>query len=139
MHRNVNEDCDRPTLTAFKERQVFIMILILLWQSNYRSLTHWCLILSTAMYGWGTRDTLGHVTSFLGTMVSRSYQDRSFASLTSKLVYTIVSLLSRQLCGLMVLDNFQQGVLSVYASFGYSTDFPLRKPVRSDNDSIRKL
>jgi len=24
-------------------------------------------------------------------------------------------------------------------SFGYSTDFPLRKTVRSDNDSIRKL
>jgi len=110
---NVNEDRDGPTLTAFKERQVFITILILLRQSNYRSLTHWCLILSTAMYSWGTRDTLGHVTSFLGTTVSRSYQDRLFASLTSKLVDTIVSLLSRQLCGLMVLDNFQRGVLSV--------------------------
>ena len=85
------------------------MILILLWQSNYRSLTHWCLILSTAMYGWGTCDTLGRVTSFLGTTVSRSYWDRFFASLTSKLVDNIVSLLSRQLCGLMVLDNLQRG------------------------------
>ena len=109
LHCNVNEDRDGPTLTAFKERQVFIMILILLRQSNYCSLTHWCLILSTAMYGWGTCDTLGRVTSFLGTTVSRSYWDRFFASLTSKLVDNIVSLLSRQLCGLMVLDNLQRG------------------------------
>lgn len=61
------------------------------------------------MYGWGTPDTLGHVTSFVGTTVSQSYRDRFFASLTSKQVKTVVSLLARQLCGLMVLDNFQWG------------------------------
>ena len=109
LHRNVNEDRDGPTLTAFKERQVFITILLLLRQSNFCSLPHWCLILSTAMYGWGTLDSLGHVTSFIGTTVSCSYRDRFFASITSKQVKTIVSLLSRQLCGLMVLDNFQWG------------------------------
>ena len=109
LHRNVNEDHDGPVLTAFKERQVFIMTLILLRQSNFCSLPHWCLILLTAMYGWGTCDTLGHVTSFIGTTVSRSYQDRFFASLTLRLVETMIALLSQQLCGLMVLDNFQWG------------------------------
>jgi len=54
LHRNVNEDRDGPVLTAFKERQVFITILLLLRQSNFRSLPHWCLILLTAMYGWGS-------------------------------------------------------------------------------------
>jgi len=49
LHRNVNEDRDGPVLAAFKERQVFITILLLLCQSNFRSLPHWCLILSTAM------------------------------------------------------------------------------------------
>ena len=48
--------------------------------------------LSTAMYGWGTRDTLGNVTSFVEMTVSQSYRDRFFASLTSKPVKTIVSL-----------------------------------------------
>lgn len=96
-------------MTAFKERQILITILLLLRQSNFRSLPHWCLILSTAIYGWGTPDTLGHVTSFVGTTVSQSYRDRFFASLTSKQVKTVVSLLARQLCGLMVLDNFQWG------------------------------
>ncbi len=100
---------DGPILTAFKERQVYITIFLLLHQSNFCSLPHWCLILSTAMYGWGTRDTLGHVTSFVGTTVSRSYQDRFFASLTSKQVETVKTLLSWQLCGLMVLENFQRG------------------------------
>ena len=70
LHCNVNEDRDGPVLTAFKERQVFITIILLLCQSNFCLLPHWCLILSTAMYGWGTRDTLGHVSSFIGTTVS---------------------------------------------------------------------
>jgi len=70
LHRNVNEDRDGLILASFKERQVFITILLLLCQSNFRLLPHWCLILSTAMYGWGTCDTLGHVTSFIGTAVS---------------------------------------------------------------------
>jgi len=70
LHCNVNEDRDGPVLTAFKEKQVFITIILLFCQSNFRLLPHWCLILSTAMYGWGTRDTLGHVSSFIGTTVS---------------------------------------------------------------------
>jgi hypothetical protein len=78
------------------------------------------------MYGWGTRDTLGNVTSFVGTTVSQSYRDRFFASLTSKPVKTIVSLLSRQLCGLMVLDNFQRGQPLREQRGGKSSKFLIR-------------
>ena len=77
--------------------------------SNFLSLPHWSLILSTTMYGWGTRDTLGHATSFLGINVSRSFCDRFYLSLSSRFVETFTRLLSREICALMVLDNFQQG------------------------------
>ena len=86
--RNMNRDRDGSALTAFKERQVFVTIVLLLRQSNFRSLPHWCLILLTAMYGWGTRETLAHVTSFIGRTVSRIYRDRFFTSLTSSVVET---------------------------------------------------
>ncbi len=89
--------------------QMFISLLILQHQSNVRCLLHWCLILSTAMYSWGTRDTLGRATSFLGTMVSCSYRDCFYTSLTSNIINTAIWLLSREISGLMVLDNFQCG------------------------------
>jgi hypothetical protein len=88
---------------------VFVSLLILQPQSNFHCLPHWCLILLMAMYGWGTSNTLGHATSFLGATVSRRYRDRFYTSLTSTVVDTVIKLLSRQLCGLMVLDNFQHG------------------------------
>ncbi len=108
-HRNVNPEHDGEDLTKYKERQVFVSLLILQRQSNFRCLPHWCLILSTAMYGWGARHTLGHAMSFLGATVSRSYRDRFYTSLISTIVDTVIKLLSQQLCGLMVLDNFQRG------------------------------
>jgi hypothetical protein len=109
-HWNINQEQDGNNLTEFKERQVFISLLILQRQKNVQCLPHWCLILSTAMYGWRTRDTLGGATSFLGTMVLRSYQDCFYTSLTSNIVNTATRLLSREISGLMVLDNFQCGV-----------------------------
>jgi hypothetical protein len=75
-HRNINCDCDGNYLTEYKGRQVFITLLLLQRMSNFLSLPHWSLILSTTMYGWGTRDTLGHATSFLGINVSQSFCDR---------------------------------------------------------------
>ena len=54
-HCNINHDCDGNALTQFKERQV-----------------------STAMYGWGTRDTMSHSTSFMGTTVSRVFRDKFY-------------------------------------------------------------
>ncbi len=49
-HCNINRDCNGNVLTEFKERQVFISLLILQRMANFRCLPHWCLILSTAMY-----------------------------------------------------------------------------------------
>ncbi len=108
-HWNINWEQDGNDLTEFKERQVFVSLCILQHQSNVRCLLHWCLILSTARYGWGTRDVLGHATSFTGTTVSRSYWNCFYTSLTSNIVNTGTRLLSREILGLMVLDNFQRG------------------------------
>ncbi len=107
-HWNINQEWDGKDLTEFKERQVFISVLILQRQSNFRCLQRWCLVLSTAMYGWGTRDTLGRATSFIGTTVSCSYQQCFYTLLTSDIVNTAIQLLSREICKLMVSDNFQR-------------------------------
>jgi hypothetical protein len=72
-HRNINRERDGDDLTEFKERQVFMALLMLQQVSHFRSLPHWCLILLTAMYGWGMRDTLGHATLFMGVTVSWSF------------------------------------------------------------------
>ncbi len=72
LHCNINLNCDWEQLMDFKESQVFIALLILHWMSNIQSLPHWCLIMLMAMYGWGTRETLGHATSFLG--INESYR-----------------------------------------------------------------
>jgi hypothetical protein len=104
---SIEREMVRIQQSEFKERQVFISLLILQRQSNFRCLPDWCLILSTAMYGWGTWDTLGRAISFIETTVSCSYQDCFYTSLTSNIVNTVIQLLSRDICGLMVLDNFQ--------------------------------
>jgi hypothetical protein len=69
-HRNINPERDVNDLTKFKKRQVFISLLAIQHQSNFHCLPHWCLILLTAMYGWGACKMLGHAMSFLGTTVS---------------------------------------------------------------------
>ncbi len=51
----------------------------------------------------------GPSTSFLRTTVYRSYRDQFYSSLTSEIVESVIRHLSRQVCGLMVLDNFQRG------------------------------
>ena len=61
------------------------------------------------MYGWGTRDTWGRATSFIGITVSRSIRDRFYLSLSSRIVETVIRLLSREMSALMVLDKFQRG------------------------------
>jgi hypothetical protein len=66
LHCNIHRDRDGDDLTEFKERQLFISLLLLQRTANFRSLPHWCLILSTAMYGWRTRNTISHAPLFLG-------------------------------------------------------------------------
>ena len=107
-HCNINYDRDCNALTEFKERQVFISLLILQRMTNFRCLPHWCLIISTAMYGWGTRDTVSHATSFLGTTVSQSFWDRFYTLLMVDIVENVIKLLSREISCLMVLDIFQR-------------------------------
>ena len=109
LHHNIHCDSNGDDLTEFEERQVFISLLILQQMANFWRLPHWCLILSTTMYGWGTRDTICHATSFLGTTVSRTYRDRFYTLLTTGLVKTVIRLLSKEICCLMVMDNFQHG------------------------------
>jgi hypothetical protein len=83
-HRNINHDRDGNALTQFKEQQV-----------------------STAMYGWVTRDTMSHATSFMGTTVSRVFHGKFYMSLMVDIIETVIKLLSREISCLMVLDNFQ--------------------------------
>ena len=77
--------------------------------SNFRVLRHWAVVISTAYYGWGTRDTMSHATSFLGITVSRSSRDNFFRELTVNRVKVFRSLLASRHSGLMVWDNFQRG------------------------------
>jgi hypothetical protein len=77
--------------------------------ANYKSLKHWALIISVAFYGWGTKDTVGNVTSFLGITVSRRTRDDFFKELTADRVQMYQRLLTSNRTGLMVRDNFQRG------------------------------
>jgi hypothetical protein len=65
--------------------------------------------MSTAMYTWGTRDTITHATKFLGHTVSCPTHDCFYLSLTEDNVETCKRFLLRYTCGLVVWDNFQQG------------------------------
>jgi hypothetical protein len=60
------------------------------------------MVISTAYYGWGAKDRVSHVTSFLGITVT-------FKRLTLHRVESLCSLLASSSRGLMVWDNFQWG------------------------------
>ena len=66
-------------------------------------------MISTAYYGWGTKDALSNATSFLGNTVSHRSRDNFFKELTVNWVNVFRSLLASQRSGLMVWDNFQRG------------------------------
>jgi hypothetical protein len=86
------------------------MILLNLQQlANFRCLKHWAMVISTAYYWWGAKDTVGHVTSFLGITVARTTRDAFFKQLKVDRVRSFCSLLASRCSGLMVWDNFQQG------------------------------
>jgi hypothetical protein len=73
---------DGDDLQEYKERQVFMVLLNLQHLANFRSLKHWAMILTTTYYGYGAKDTVGHITSFLGITVSRTTRDEFFKQLT---------------------------------------------------------
>jgi hypothetical protein len=73
---------DGNELQKYKEQQVFMVLLNLQGLANFRTLKHWAMVISTAYYGWGAKDTVGHVTSFLLLSVSRRTCDAFFKQLT---------------------------------------------------------
>ena len=77
--------------------------------ANFRTLKHWAMVISTAYYGWGAKDTVSHITSFLGITVTRTMRDSFFKRLTLNRVKSFRSLLASRRSGLMVWDNFQRG------------------------------
>ncbi len=69
---------DSDDLIEYKERPIFRIMLNLQRIANYKSLKHWAVIISVAFYEWGTKDTVGNVSSFLGITVSRTTHDEFF-------------------------------------------------------------
>ncbi len=67
------------------------------------------MIISTAYYGWGTKDTVSHVTSFLGVTVTCRTHDDFFQKVTLDRVQSFHNFLASHQCEIMVWDNFQQG------------------------------
>ncbi len=70
---------------------------------------HWAMVISTAYYGWGVKDTVSQVTSFLRIKATRMTRDSFFKRLTSNCVESFCSLLASRRSGLIVWDNFQWG------------------------------
>jgi len=100
---------DADNLQDYKESQIFMVLLNLQRLANFRTLKHWAMVISTAYYGWGVKDTVSQVTSFLGINVTRTTRDSFFNRLTSNRVESFCSLLASRCSGLMVWDNFQRG------------------------------
>ena len=73
---------DGDDLQDYKEHQIFMTLLKLQRLANFRTLKHWAMVISTAYYGWGVKETVSHVTSFLGITVSRTTRDSFFKTLT---------------------------------------------------------
>ncbi len=100
---------DSDDLIEYKERQIFMIMLNLQCIANYKLLKHWAMIISIAFYGWGTKDMVGNVTSFLGITVSRTTRDEFFKELTADRVRMFQRLLASNGTRIMVWDNFQRG------------------------------
>ena len=73
---------DGDDLQDYKERQIFMTLLNLQRLANFRTLKHWAMVISMAYYGWGVKDTVSHVTLFLGITVSRATRDSFFKTRT---------------------------------------------------------
>ncbi len=81
------------------------------------------MVISTAYYGWGTKDTVGNVTLFLGMMISRTTCNDFFKDLTIDCVRSFQLLLASCHTGLMVWDNFQRGQELRNQCGGWSSKF----------------
>ena len=61
---------DGNVLQEYKEWQIFMVLLNLQRLANFRVLKHWAMVILTTFYGWGAKDTIAHVTKFLGITVA---------------------------------------------------------------------
>jgi hypothetical protein len=61
---------DGNVLQEYKERQIFMVLLNLQSLANFCVWKHWAMVILTAFYGWGAKDTFTHVTKFLGITVA---------------------------------------------------------------------
>jgi len=107
--RNVDPKNDPPSLLAYKERQVFCELLALQRVSNYRELSYWALIQTTAYYGWGVRNTVVNASNFWGISVSKSYRDREYSTLLENIAVVQKRLLAKQRKANFTFDNVTQG------------------------------
>ena len=104
--RNINKK-DRDELRAYKERQVFCTILSLQRQANYKELTYWALIQTTAFYGWGAKNTVVNGSAFWGNTIGRVYRDREYSRLIDGITEKQMELPSKDSGVSVVWDNHQ--------------------------------
>ena len=81
------------------------------------------MVISTAYYGWGAKDTVSHITLFLGISVTRTTRDSFFKTLTLNCIQSLRSLLASCQSGLMVWVNFQWGQELHEQCGGFSSKF----------------
>ena len=86
-----------------------MVLLILQRLANFCVLKHWAMVISTAFYSWGAKDTVAHVTKFLGITVAQNTCNPFFTELTLNHVDAFGHLLAQRSTGLIVRDNFQRG------------------------------
>ena len=86
-----------------------MVLLNMQWLANFRTLKHCAMVISTAYYGWGAKDTVSQVTSFLRIKGTRMTRDSFFKRLTSNCVESFCSLLASRHSGLIVWDDYQRG------------------------------
>ena len=72
-------------------------------------LTHWALVLTTACYAWGARNTVTNASKFWGTTVSNSFRDKEYSHYRDMVFGLQCKLLRRQTAGIIVWDNFTRG------------------------------
>ena len=100
---------DSKELRDFKERQVFSQILALQRVSNFRELTYWALINTTAYYGWGVRGSVTNASTYWGNTASNSFRNAEFLWLCHNIAQLQRALLKKEPSGIFCYDNCQVG------------------------------
>ena len=100
--RNVRPS-DSKAMCDFKDRQIFSQILALQRVSNFRELTYWALINTTAYYGWGVRGSVTNAGTFWGNTASNSFRNTEFSRLFRNITQLQRALLKKESSGIFVM------------------------------------